>query len=1060
MHPGRIDDPPYTDRVPIVLTLLDEVRWQGEPVVGERPQALLAALADGRAVRAEQLVDRVWADDVPANPAKALQVLVSRTRAACGADAVARAGDGYRLGLAPDEVDSQVVRERTAAARAALASDPAAAVELAGSALALGRALVDGPGPEEEPGPLAEVRRDAARTLRAARRVLAQASSRAGSHETALPLLDEAVAIQPDDEGLLADLLRSVAAVRGTGAALDRFEAFRSDLRDRLGADPGPELRRVHQELLSLDSPVRDGVHYETTALLGRGDDLRRLRAALVASRVVSVVGAGGLGKTRLAHVLGRTAPQPVVHFVELVGVTVPEDLVGEVGSALGVRDSVSGRRALTPQQRADVRARIAQHLDQAPSLLILDNCEHIVGAVADLVAYLVATSRELRVLTTTRAPLAIAAERVYALSQLGTEDAAELFVQRAVAARPDVVLDEVAVADVVERLDGLPLAIELAAAKVRVMSAADIARRLENRFSLLRGGDRSAPDRHQTLLAVIDWSWDLLGDVEKRALRWLSVFHDGFTLAAAEHVLGPGALDAVQNLANQSLLSVVESGVGVRYRMLETVREFGRMQLVDADEDAAALDAQRGWAIAYARRHGPGLFGPEQFEAVDAVRAEENNLADVLRQALASGDPATTVQVLATLGTYWMILGDHARIFVLTEVVSEVVGPWDPPNELADPTRVAVAVTINNAMIGDTAHAEMLRAVLRRLGPGDSDPRIAAQVVIMQDFEPTDSEGFVERLRDHADSEDHHLALSALLWLGFGLENMGDPSGAMVAVEKALLRADPADGPWSRAILHTQAGQLAMQLGQVEEAVLHARAALPVLERLGATDDALQLRSLIVLAAIWAGDLDRADREIDLLNELRDIDSVFGGRLVGYLSVAELALARDEVGAGLAAYDSAVVRVRDLRFPGLDASGLEPWVLFAEATALAVYAYHAPPDDQVGPSLFDAVRGRVRDVLDPDYPYLDYPVCGVVLLALGLWGLRRDAVPERDAVRLVVLADRFAYNRSVPTLSWDRAVACVDERAPGLRADIEAEYGERRGPGLLEEARAVVARL
>ena len=156
------------------------------------------------------------------------------------------------------------------------------------------------------------------------------------------------------------------------------------------------------------------------------------------------------------------------MHFVELVGVTSPDDLVGEVGSVLGVRDSVSGRRILTPEQRADVRARIAQQPRPGAGLLVLDNCEHLVDAVADLVAFLVATTRELRVLTTTRAPLAIAAERVYQLAELGPDDAAELFRERAVAARPGVELDEDEVAAIVARLDGLPLAIELAAAKVR----------------------------------------------------------------------------------------------------------------------------------------------------------------------------------------------------------------------------------------------------------------------------------------------------------------------------------------------------------------------------------------------------------------------------------------------------------------------------------------------------------------------------------------------------------------------------------------------------------------
>ncbi len=189
--------------------------------------------------------------------------------------------------------------------------------------------------------------------------------------------------------------------------------------------------------------------------------------------------------------------------------------------------------------------------------------------------------------MTTTRAPLAIAAERVFPLGQLSDVAAADLFAQRASAARPGVALDDDAVLRVVHRLDGLPLAIELAAAKVRVMSVEDIDRRLDDRFALLRGGDRSAPDRHQTLVAVIDWSWNLLTEEERRALRWLSVFHDGFSLAGAGVLLGHDALDEVQSLIDQSLLTVIDAGGTVRYRMLETVREFGRMQLVGSGEDS-----------------------------------------------------------------------------------------------------------------------------------------------------------------------------------------------------------------------------------------------------------------------------------------------------------------------------------------------------------------------------------------------------------------------------------------------------------------------------------------
>jgi DNA-binding SARP family transcriptional activator len=456
--------------VPGSLIVLDGVRWNGTPVIGERSKALLAALAGagGRTVRAERLIELIWDEEPPAHATKGLQVVVSRTRSACGDDAVVRDGDGYRLGLGPSEVDSWRLAGLVEQASAAIGHDPHAAALLGREALALCAAL--GPIGEDDDGPLADLLRDAAGAADAARLVLAAALSRSGAHADALPALEAAVAAQDDDESLLADLLRSEAAVRGPGAALDRFERYRRDLLDRLGTNPGEALQRVQRELLALDTPVRSGVRYDATALLGRERDLERLRALLASSRVVSILGPGGLGKTRLAHVLARDAAQPVVHVVELVGLSAPEDVVGEVGSVLGVRDSLSSRRTLSAEQRADVRARIAQRLGQGPSLLILDNCEHLVGAVAELVAFLVSSTADLKILTTTRAPLAISAEHVYSLGTLGTADAVKLFRQRAVAARPVVGLDDAVVENIVTRLDGLPLAIELAAAKVRAM--------------------------------------------------------------------------------------------------------------------------------------------------------------------------------------------------------------------------------------------------------------------------------------------------------------------------------------------------------------------------------------------------------------------------------------------------------------------------------------------------------------------------------------------------------------------------------------------------------------
>ncbi|WP_460364012.1 ATP-binding protein, partial [Actinocorallia lasiicapitis] len=871
-----------------------------------------------------------------------------------------------------------------------------------------------------------------------------------GDHEAALPELERAALAHPDDEALLTDLLGSEAAVRGPGAALDRFERHRSGLRERIGADVGPELRRVHGELLALDSPVRSGVRFETTALLGRDDDLRRVRALLDTSRVVSILGPGGLGKTRLAHVVARQARQPVVHFVELAGVAAAEDLVGEVGSALGVRDSVTGRRTLTSQQRSDVRSRIAAQLDLAPTLLVLDNCEHLVEAVADLVAQLAATTRELRVLTTSRSPLAIAAERVYQLPQLGTEDAVELFRDRATAARPGVVLHEDDVRAVVDRLDGLPLAIELAAAKVRVMSAAEIARRLEDRFALLRGGDRSAPSRHQTLLAVIDWSWSLLGERVRRALRRLSAFPDGFTLDAAEQVLDGGALGDIEELVEQSLLTVVETPYGVRYRMLETVREFGRMRLDAAAESADARSAVKTWALDYAGRWSVLLYAPDQAEAMDRLRAEETNLADVLREALAEPDPEAVTVLFAALGGFWSISGEHSRSIVLAPAVGVALDGWTPPPVLLDRARVALSVVLVNLMIvGSAAEVETLVRMLTALGADSANPIIRAMVTALIAVVSPDE----ERHRRLLDDPDPLIRAFTLHWMSNVRENAGDPVGAIEAAEGALDLILPEVGPWHRAMLHAQLFTLHEHVGDTASAARHAAEALPVLDRLGAMDDSLQIRAVLATVALIEGRRDEAARMIEELEGLAaqathgEVLSVVAGR-------AQLALVDGDIPTGLRLHREAAEALGKVGFPGTQGTGT-PWAIIGEAMALAAFAQYGEGDD--GADLFASLRSVMRGYFAVEQPYRDYPVAGTALAALGIWGLLKDAMPAQDAIRRLVLADRFAYNRFTPTMQWPALSAHAERLAPGVLAGIEAEYGERRGPDLLAEARAVL---
>jgi predicted ATPase/DNA-binding SARP family transcriptional activator len=1048
--------------VSIALTLLSDVRWRDHAVVGERPQALLAALAarKGRSVPDGELVELVWGEEPPVNALKSLQVLVSRTRSACGADVIHRDGAGYRLGAAPGEIDSVRLAELVRAAEAALDGDAAMAADLGREALALSAGLT---GANDSAGPLTAVRRAAGEDVDAARVILARASSRTGAHGNALPALEAAYAGRTRDESLLADLLRSEAAVRGPAAALERFERYRRDLRERLGTDPGESLRRVHRDLLAMDRPVRRGVQYDATALVGRGPDLDRLRALTTSSRVVSIVGPGGLGKTRLAHAIARDAAVPMVHVVELAGVSAADDVLGEVGSVLGVRDSIHGRQVLTPAQRADIRGRIGQRLGQSPGLLVLDNCEHLIGAAADLVAFLVSVTSDLHVLTTSRAPLGIAAERVYLLSELEVDDAAQLFRDRAVAARPNVLLPGHAVTSIVRQLDGLPLAIELAAVQVRAMAVDEIDRRLENRFALLRGGDRSAPDRHQTLLAVIDWSWNLLDPGERRALRWLALFNDGFTLGAADAVLGTDAVAAVQGLVGQSLLSLRETPVGVRYRMLETVREFGRMQLLAVGEDREAGAALRRWATGYARDHGARLTSADQFGAVDAVEQEEINLADELRAALADGDGGSVVQLLATLGMFWTMRGEHGRMLALADAVTEVIGAWQPPPALADVTREAIATVLTNTMIMDRERVAVLQEQLRRLETGTgADGRIAGLARVFLAYDPDDIDQFCRELERLAEGQDRGTAVAASQWLSYVRENSGDPEGALAAAERALeLAGDDEIGPWSRAMPHAMLAELAMQVGDRAAAAEHASAALPVMHRLGAGDDEIQLRALLACCAIAEHRFGEAEEQLAEIDRAAGGGTVFGGMAFQQVCRAELLLARGDHAAGLAVYRDCAAAMRELTFPGVAQTGVEPWALFGASMALAAHAYYAADADEAnGRSLFRGCREDALRALAPAAADLDYPVAGLLLFALGAWGLLRRAALAEDAARLLALADRFAYNRVTPTLQWERIAPAAELAAPGRIAEFRAQYSGCRPADLLDEARRAVERL
>lgn len=1045
----------YPGQVPIELELLDGVRWRGETIVGQRQHDFLAVLAtaDGP-ISADRLAEQIWQAELPANPVKAVQVLASRVRSQCGHNVLASTNGRYRLTLSRDEIDATHLADLVYDAQTLLETDAVKAGEVAAQVLAIAD-VAD----EVGDSPLGEVRRHGQQLRHRAGILQAQALSRTGQANKALAVLVDAAANMPTDETLLVDLLRAESQVTGPAAALERLDSYRSGLRDRLGTDPGPAVQAMHQQLLAADRPVRHGLHYDATTLLGRGNDVSHVQALLQGQRVVSILGPGGLGKTRLAHAVGRQSPLPVVYFVELVGLTDGDDLVSHVGVELGVRDSVTSRRVLTQTQRADIRSRIASQLDGSCCLLVLDNCEHIIDSVADLVAFLVASTRDLRILMTSRAPLAISAERVYALPELADTDAIELFRERAAAARPNAQLSDAAIGDVVATLDGLPLAIELAAAQIRVMSVDEIARRLDNRFALLRGHDRSAPDRHQTLLAVIEWSWNLLAEADRHALRRLSLFHDGFTLETAESITGPDALASIDSLTRQSLLTVTDNAAGVRYRMLETVREFGLMQLVDSDDEHDARRAYRQWAIDYARNYGALLLSAHQFDAIDAIHAEEANLSDVLRLGLTAADPNTVIEILGALSPYWTIRGEHIRALAIGEAVSALMDGWEPPPELEETTRVALASLFVPVWIMLSSHAKPIYDVLNQIGPSpDSNP-----LNVLIHLLPTTISGsygeFEHWAATMADDPDPDLAATAAIWLGHARENRGDLVGAAAAAERVIRSAQPGWGPWIIAAGHNMGAWMTLQLGRYDEAAFHIDHALPVMRRLGADDDVAQLLTWRVLLALAEGDLGRANERFHILEDHVRTASLVRGRVVEQMR-AELALAGGEALSAVEQFDAIADDANKIPQIRSEATGVEPWVVFTKALALSVRANFVDLTDSYGTELYDSLFQRVQTILAADPQTVDIPVAGIGLFALGSWALRRGLVPSESAIRLLVLARHFSYNQAQPSTAWETVSPHAEDVAPGAIARIEDEFGDAQGIDLMAEARTCLAAL
>ena len=669
---------------------------------GARLRALLTVLAlrPGRTVGAAALVDEVWDGDPPADAVGALQALVSRLRRVLGRAAVESVEGGYRLAAEADDVDlhrfERLVGEGT---RALAEGDAGKAVEVLDEALALWRRPVLADLPDRA---VAAAGLEARRL--AARRTRLTALLALGHSEEALPELAALAEAHPIDEPLQALRIRALRDAGRTAQALAAYEEVRTVLADRLGTAPGAELRDLHTALLHPDRPApappsgpatpaapapsaprRGNLRARLTSFVGREGDIAALREDLAGARLVTLLGPGGAGKTRLSQEVAETLAEEWpdgVWLAELAPVDDPDRVAEAVLGALGARETVlrgAGAEEIRAAERNadDPLVRLTEHCSRRRMLLLLDNCEHVVEAAASLADHLLARCPGLTVMATSREPLGVPGEFVRPVGPLPDPMALRLLADRGAAASPGFRIDAdagtaAAVAEICRRLDGLPLAIELAAARLRMLGPRQIADRLDDRFRLLTNGSRTVLPRQQTLRAVVDWSWDLLDTAERAVLRRLSVFAGGCGLDAAEEVCSaaaddlPDGVDAVDArdvaallglLVDKSLVVAAPDGAGeMRYRLLETVGEYASERLDEAGERAVAERRHLVHFRELARTTGPELHSAGQRAAIDRFQREYENLSTALRHAVAARDEQEVLCLVLSLSWYWMM--------------------------------------------------------------------------------------------------------------------------------------------------------------------------------------------------------------------------------------------------------------------------------------------------------------------------------------------------------------------------------------------------------------------
>jgi predicted ATPase/DNA-binding SARP family transcriptional activator len=910
------------------------------PVGGARLRSLLIRLAigDGQAVPVDRLAADLWPRDAPTDAANAVQALVSRLRAVAGKDIVEHGPAGYRLTIPPGEVDAQAFEQLVGAARARLGhGDHAAAADLLAAALDLwrGPALAD----------VADTSFAAPTIARLSELRLSATEDRIdadlalGRGAGLVPEVEELATEHPLRERLRGQLMRALYAAGRQADALAVFEDTRSALADALGVDPSPALAAVHLAILRAELP--DGpppaaglqrapaarpdrpapasrprrphnLPAQLTSFVGRDDELERVaRRLLDEARLVTLTGPGGAGKTRLSVEVGARVADQVpdgVWFVPLAPVRDAFDVPQAVLTALGAwpADPVEAAR-LAAMEPLD---RLGEVLAARSLVLVLDNCEHVLDAVASLAGRALADAPGVRILATSREPLGLTGETLCPVpslplppedatpDQAAASPAVRLFGDRAAAVRPGFRVDDVSagtVTAICRALDGIPLAIELAAARVRALTPQQVAERLDDRFALLSVGTRSTLPRHQTLRAIVDWSWDLLDDTERAVLSRLSVFSGGATPDAAEHVCAPVAagqttvVDVIASLVDKSLVTAAGDG-HVRYGLLETVRAYAADRLAESGQAGLAAAAHANYFLDLAERAEPQLRSRDQLAWLELLSAEHDNLSAAMRHVVAAGDASAALRFFRSLAWFWILRDYDAEAREWATEVLRLAGDT-PPDGLSEEHAmcqiVATMTKVTTDPSGDPAQA--LEVLGRLTLPAEPDHPLLAIAAPMLTFIGGGAEDAYKQLQALPEHRDPWVTATRRSMTGHLALNDGDIEAAAADLADGLARFEELGDRFG--LVGCLAG-----LAQVAIARNHPGEAVSVLEQAREHARALAGNMGGILgiglgeARARAGDIEgaRADlhdgvRSAELAGELDDAAS-------GYVQLAELA--------------------------------------------------------------------------------------------------------------------------------------------------------------------------